>query len=334
MRVARVGFLFAIGASLAVMAPGAAPAQTTSAMTRPSFTLTVSPEYTTAGQPTTFRLTVVNTSTPGTTLGSVKVTPPTGFTSPQPTPGSPLRGRTQVQNRTLTLRRLQLTAGKQAQLSITATAPAQCGRKRLHWNTQAFQGTTPSGPQLALNSRSAAWASPCSVRPLRLAVTADPRVRPASSHRTAPTASSRMRPPARCARPSTSATRWCAAPTGSATRTGTTRWWCHQPRSHPRRPPSRSLTRSRTGSGIPKPRGSASAWAWPMTSPPRQALRRGPAPCPPATRGSSACLPGCSKAAPPCISRISQLKDPSAAVGFDALMKIQIPESGDPWGAG
>ena len=47
----------------------------------------ISPEYTTAGQPTTFQVTVVNTSTSGTTLGSVKLTPPTGFTPPQPDPG-------------------------------------------------------------------------------------------------------------------------------------------------------------------------------------------------------------------------------------------------------
>ena len=90
MRVARVGFLrlgFAIGSAIALAAPGvaarAAPAATNGAApSAQSFKVTISPEYTTAGQPTTFRVTVVNTSTPGTTLGLLKLTPPTGFTPP------------------------------------------------------------------------------------------------------------------------------------------------------------------------------------------------------------------------------------------------------------
>ncbi len=334
MRVARVGFLFAIGASLAVMAPGAAPAQTTSAMTRPSFTLTVSPEYTTAGQPTTFRLTVVNTSTPGTTLGSVKVTPPTGFTSPQPTPGSPLRGRTQVQNRTLSLRRLQLTAGKQAQLSITATAPAQCGRKRLHWNTQAFQGTTPSGPQLALNS---ALSS--------LGVTV---LCPAAA------ACGDGGPPCSTSLVTSNSTYGVISNASSGTLRQTVNvgnplvcgayrfrdpnWYdslvvppTSQPPTAAPVPIVDQITyriRNTKAKGV----GFCLGVAYDFTTASGAKARAGTLPT--GNPGFIGLLPGCSKAAPPCISRISQLKDPSAAVGFDALMKIQIPESGDPWGAG
>jgi hypothetical protein len=40
----------------------------------------------------------------------------------------------------------------------------------------------------------------------------------------------------------------------------------------------------------------------------------------------------CTKSKPPCISSVSQRRDRSARVGSDALMKIQIPETGDPWG--
>ncbi len=43
-------------------------------------------------------------------------------------------------------------------------------------------------------------------------------------------------------------------------------------------------------------------------------------------------LPMCANAGPPCISTISQQSDPSAKSGYDAVMSIQIPEQGDPWG--
>ena len=45
-------------------------------------------------------------------------------------------------------------------------------------------------------------------------------------------------------------------------------------------------------------------------------------------------LPRCTNAKPPCISSVSQQPDASAKVGFDALMQVQIPETGDPWGGG
>ncbi len=45
-------------------------------------------------------------------------------------------------------------------------------------------------------------------------------------------------------------------------------------------------------------------------------------------------LPLCTSGKPPCITSITQHRDPQANNGFDALMKIQIPESGDPWGGG
>ena len=42
----------------------------------------------------------------------------------------------------------------------------------------------------------------------------------------------------------------------------------------------------------------------------------------------------CTPATPPCISSIFQQSDPNAPTGFDAVMSIQIPEQGDPWGSG
>ena len=138
---------------LALAAPGAVPAATTPA--GPSFKVTISPEYATARQQTTFQVTVVNTSSPGTTLGSVNVTPPAGFTPPHPAPGTPLRGKTKVQRRTLSLQQIALRPGRHRQPAITAIAPSKCGRggrALLHWTSQAFEGATGSGAQLALNS--------------------------------------------------------------------------------------------------------------------------------------------------------------------------------------
>jgi hypothetical protein len=100
MRVARVGSIrMAFAAvALAIGLTGAAPeARAASQTPNQAFKVTISPEYATAGEPTTFQVTIVNVSGPGTTLGSVKVTPPTGFAPPQPTVGTPLRRETKVQ---------------------------------------------------------------------------------------------------------------------------------------------------------------------------------------------------------------------------------------------
>jgi hypothetical protein len=43
-------------------------------------------------------------------------------------------------------------------------------------------------------------------------------------------------------------------------------------------------------------------------------------------------LPMCTPASPPCISSISQQSDPKAKTGYDAVLSVQIPELGDPWG--
>src|SRR6185312_11820399 len=129
-------------------ATGATPPTT---VIKPSFKVAISPEYTTAGEPTTFKVTIVNTSPKGNTLGSVKISPPSGFTPPHPTPGSPLRRKTKVRARTLMLHQISVNPGKRARLSVTATAPAKCGsRTVLHWTSHAFVGQNGSGSQLAL----------------------------------------------------------------------------------------------------------------------------------------------------------------------------------------
>jgi hypothetical protein len=333
MRVARVGFLFAIGAALMVAAPGAAPAATTSAA-QPQFKVTISPEYTTAGQPTTFQVTVVNVSSANTVLGSVKLTPPAGFTPPQPAPGTPLRRKTQVQNRTLSLRRLRLTPGKQVQLSITATAPTQCGRTLLHWRTRAFQGTTGAGAQLALN----AALSSLGVTVLCPATAACGDGGPACSTSLVTSNSTYA-----VVSDASSGTLRQTVNVGGRLRCGTYRFrdsnWYDSLVTPPTTSPPPAGTapildtvtytiRNTTGTGV----GFCLGVGYDFTTASGAQAPAGTLPN--GKPGFIGLLPGCSNAKPPCISSISQSNDPSAKVGSDVLMTIQIPETGDPWGAG
>ena len=163
MRVARVRFARVVLAAGAVLglatlggAAAAAPvrqAPAKSAAVKHAFKVTIYPAYTTAGLQTTFDVTVANTSSQGTTLHSVQVIPPAGFTLVHPGPTAPLRRKTFVQNRTFSLRQISLKPGHEVQFNVTATAPTTCGQgKALRWTSRAFEGSRVSGPQLALQT--------------------------------------------------------------------------------------------------------------------------------------------------------------------------------------
>jgi hypothetical protein len=344
MRVTPVGHLrlaFAIGLALVLGAPAAlaAPATPTAGTTTPtpapqSFKVTISPEYTTAGQPTAFQVTVANTSTEPTNLGSVQFTPPTGFTPPQPTSTTRLRHKVKVQNGTLSLLGLSLKPGDAAQISITSTAPAKCGRTRLHWSSQAFQGTADKGPQLALQS---ALSS--------LSVTVLCPSTAACGDGGPPCSTSLV----------TSNSTYAVisdAPNGTLRQTVNVgeRLVCGSYRFRDPNwydsvvvpPTSQSPTaapvsivdqitykiRNATAKGIGFCLGAGYQFMTASGSPARAGT------LPTGNPGYIGLLPRCSKAKPPCISSISVQPDRSSKVGFDALMKVQIPENGDPWGAG
>jgi hypothetical protein len=170
MRVARVRstrVVLALGAAVALTtltggaaaaAKPAAPAANAPALqqappVKRAFKVTISPAYTTAGLQTTFQVTVANMSSKGTTLRSVQVVPPTGFTLARPAPTSPLKRKILVQKRTFSLRSILLKPGQKKQFSVIATAPTKCGTKTLErWTSHAFEGSTPSGVQLALQN--------------------------------------------------------------------------------------------------------------------------------------------------------------------------------------
>jgi hypothetical protein len=279
-------------------------------------------------------VTVVNTSTQATTLGSMKVTPPKGFTPPHPTSTSPLRGKTKVQNRTLSVRRLSLKPGDTAQLSITTTAPYRCGRKHLHWTSQAFKGTTGTGPQLALQSAlsNLSVTVPC----------------PAAA------ACGDGGPPCSTSLVTSNSTYGVISDAAAGTLRQTVnvggRLVCSSyrfrdpnwydsvvvpPTSQAPTAPPVSIVGQVTykilnakAKGIGFCLGAAYQFTTASGSPALAGT------LPTGNRGFIGLLPRCSKAKPPCISSISQRPDRSAKGGFDALMKVQIPENGDPWGAG
>jgi hypothetical protein len=341
MRVARVGSIrlalvagttVVLAATGAVSAASAAPSSTA---IKPSFKVAISPEYTTAGEPTTFRVTIVNTSSPGTTLGSVKISPPSGFTPPHPTPGSPLRRKTKVRNRTLMLHEIAVNPGRQARLTVTATAPAKCGgRTTLHWTSQAFEAQNGSGSQLALNG---------AISNLRVTVLC-PGVAPCGDG--GPACSTSLvtsNSTYAVISDAASGTLNQTVNVGNRLRCGGYRfrdpnWYDSVVTPPSTSPPTAAPTpivdsvtytiRNAGMNGIGFCLGAA--YDFPTRSGALAPARTLPTGNP----GFVGLLPMCANAAPPCIASITQQPDAKANTGYDAVMAIQIPESGDPWGGG
>jgi hypothetical protein len=323
----------AIGTALVLTPPGAAPAAAPNpAPGAQSFKVTISPKYTTAGQPTTFHVTVANTSTQATTLGSVNLTSPTGFTPPHPTPGTPLRTKTTVRNRTLSLHRLSLNPGDTAQISITATAPDKCGRTRLHWSSQAFTGTTGSGPQLTLESDLSDTQVIVLCPSTALCGDGGP---PCSTSLVTSNSTYAVISDA------ASGTLRQTVNVGGQLRCGAHRfrdpnWYDSVVNPAAGAPPSATVPpivdqvtykiRNATSKGIGFCLGAGYDFA---------TASGGQAPAstlPNGNPGFIGLLPLCAGGKPPCISSISQQRDPSTKARHDVLMTIRIPESGDPWG--
>jgi hypothetical protein len=336
MRVARVGARF--GAAIVLMTVAAAQAATPAPATtviKPSFKVSISPEYTTADEPTTFEVTIVNTSPKGNTLGSVKISAPSGFTPPRPAPGSPLRRKTTVRARTLMLHQISVRPGKRARVSVSASAPAKCGsRTTLHWTSQGFVGRNGSGPQLALNAALSSLGvkvlcpdtMPCGVGGVACATSL---VTSNSTYSVVSDASS--------------GTLNQTVNVGNKLRCGTYRFrdpnWYDSAVTPPSgSPPTTapapivdSVTytiRNATTQGIGFCLGAAYDFATASGAPAR------PGTLPNGHPGFIGLLARCTTAKPPCISSITQQPDPRAKTGYDAIMQIQIPESGDPWGGG
>lgn len=328
MRAVRVGFL-PLAAAMALASAGTASA----AATKPTFKITISPQFATAGEQTTFQVTVANTSSRGTTLGSVQVTPPSGFTLEHPTTS---QRKTRVQGRTLVKRQLAIKPGAKLKftVTVTATAPSQDGRLTLRWTAHAFTGGASSGPQLALQRASSS-----------LGVTVLP---PAS----APCGDGG--PPCSTGLVTSNSTYTVVsdAPAGTLRQTvnvgnrlvcGNYRFrdpnWYDSgviPPATAPPPPAAApivdqvtyLIKNATAKGI----GFCLGAGYEFTTASGAQARAGTLPT--GNPGFIGLLPMCSTSKAPCITSVVQLRDRKAKVGFDVSMQVQIPENGDPWGHG
>jgi len=328
-----IGFGAIAGPPAAAAATAATAATTAPATVGQSFKVDVYPAYSTAGLPTTFVVTVSNTSSTATTLHSVQVTPPLGFTVARPSNGT-LRRKMFVHGRTFSLHGISVHPGSKMLFNVTATPPAgKCGHVRLRWSSHAFTGATPSGPQLGLQST----ASSVGV------TVACPQ-----------TAACGDGGPACSTSVPTSVSNYGVVSNASAgTLEGTldvgTRLRCggytfHDPNWYNTVvvPPATGFPpgtapivdtvsytiRNTTLKGL----GFCLGAGYEFTT-----ASGAPAPAgtlPTGKTGFIGLLPMCTAGGPPCIATISQRADSSATTGHDAVMTIQIPETGDPWGSG
>ena len=345
MRVARVRFarfaglaaaalgLGAIGGSPA-LAQGAASGPPNAAAVSPAFKVNVYPAYTTAGLPTTFEVTVTNAASSGTALQSVQIIPPVGFKVAHPASNAPLRRKILVQNRTFSIHGISVKPGAKMEFDVTATAPHKCGNVRLRWSSHAFEGATPTGTQLALQP--AASRTGVTVACPRLAACGDGG--PACST-SVPTSVSNYR---------------VVSSAGAGTLHGTldvgTRLTCpgytfHDPNWYDSVvvPPATGFPpgaapivdtvsyriRNTTLGGL----GFCLGAGYDFTTASGAKAPAGRLPT--GKTGFIGLLPMCSAGGPPCIASISQQPGAGAGTtGYDAVMTIQIPELGDPWGSG
>ncbi len=337
MRAARVGSIrlaLAIATTIVLAGTGAAAAPATTVI-KPSFKVAISPAYATAGLPTTFRVTIVNTSSPGTTLGSVQISPPSGFTRPRPAPTSPLRRKTKVRNRTLMLHQLSVNPGRHAELVVTATAPAKCGnRATMRWTSRAFASRNGSGSPLALDAALSSLGvtvlcpdvMACGVGGVACSTSL---ITSSSTYAVISDAGS--------------GTLNQTVNVGSKLRCGAYRFrdpnWYDSVVTPPAASPPTAAPapivdrvtytiRNATTKGIGFCLGAAYDFATVSGAPAR------PGTLPTGNPGFIGLLPLCTSAKPPCITSITQQADPKTKTGYDATLAIQIPESGDPWGGG
>ncbi len=323
--------LAAIGASPAVAQP-AASVLSNAAGVGPAFKVNVYPAYTTAGLPTTFEVTITNAASSGAAVQSVQIIPPVGFKVAHPASNAPLRRKILVQNRTFSVHGISVKPGAKMEFDVTATAPHKCGHVRLRWSSHAFQGATPTGTQLALQPAAS-----------RIGVTvACPQL--AACGDGGPACSTNV---------NTSVSTYgvvsnAAAGTLHGTLDVGSRLTCGPYRFHDPNWYDSVVTPPTTA---PPPAGTApivDVVSYAVKNTTLKAIgfclgaaydfvtasgNQAPAgTLPSGNAGFIGLLPMCTPASPPCISSISQQSDPKAKTGYDAVLSIEIPELGDPWG--
>jgi uncharacterized repeat protein (TIGR01451 family) len=143
-------FTAAAWTSVAAMAPSS----TGAAVAQPSFAVVISPAYTTAGQPTTFTVTVRNTSTVNAPLAASNLVPPKGFKLMRVSLLHHARGKARVQHNMALVQGTSVPRGGVVQTTVMAVAPiSECGKGTFRWSSAASVGTVRGASDLGPGRR-------------------------------------------------------------------------------------------------------------------------------------------------------------------------------------
>jgi len=132
------------------------------------YALVTSPATVKASSTTTFDMALTNDSSPGFTLGSAKLTAPSGFQVLRASLPRGARGAISVAGKMVKLRDLRLSPNSTLHIKLTAVAPASCkSSSTSSWTSAAWEGPNFSVQALTLDdSRSTARMTvnaPCAV---------------------------------------------------------------------------------------------------------------------------------------------------------------------------
>jgi hypothetical protein len=319
--------LAATGSAAASTAPAGATT-TGPASGTPAVKLTIYPHYATAGLPTTFEVKVTNTSSQGTALRSLQLSPPRGFTLGH----TPLLRRTiTIGTRSVAVRGITLKPGATIGLAVTATPPAgKCRNAVLRWTPHAFAGAISSSTPLALQSarsnlgvkvvcpNTAACGDggpPCSTA-LRTNVSSYNVVDNATSGTLNQTLD--VGRPLICRGYRNRDANWYdSLLTGLAP-------------SPPGAVPFVDNVTYKIVGATSKGIGFCLGATFDFTTASGAQAPAGTLPN--GKPGFIGLLPLCRNSAPPCIANVAESNDPSVKSGKDTTLTVTIPEKGDPWG--
>ncbi len=330
MRLRRVGYLVASLGVVFLCAAASASAATTHA--RHAFKVLISPEYATAGQPTTFQVKFVNTSSRGVPLSAVQITPPKGFSLKGTTVPVGLKRKASRHQRMFALHQLTLKPGKSVQIQVAAAAPSQCGKGALRWTSRAFQHGNAKGAQLALqpalSSVGVTVLCPATAAcgdggpPCSTGLSTSPSAYAVVSDAGSGTLNETVNVGKRLVCP------------GYRLRDAN---WYDSLVSQAQPPPAGSAPitdqitytiKNASSDGI----GFCLGANYDFTTASGALAPKGTLPT--GAPGFVGLLPMCANSKPPCISSITESTDDHVKSGTDTTLNVMIPEGGDPWGAG
>ena len=139
---------FVVVAAALMMAPTIAQANEESL---DPYTVTISPSQVAGGSTTVFTFVLADGARSDSSIGSAKLTAPSGFnlTAASLPPGA---GTATIAGNVVQLKNTNVQPGRSLNVSITATAPSSCSQSTYTWGSAVWQGTSLSGESLGLGN--------------------------------------------------------------------------------------------------------------------------------------------------------------------------------------